>query len=69
LTQNSNMQTTSPGPNLASGTGQVNQLTTLTIKGRVQCFSLQVVMNKCFLLNLEKNWCRSVLTFSRKPHT
>jgi len=24
-------------------------------KGRVQCFSMQVVINKCFLLNPEKN--------------
>jgi len=23
-------------------------------KGRVQCFSMQVVINKCFLLNFEK---------------
>jgi len=27
---------------------------TLTFKGWVQCFSVQVVINKCFLLNLEK---------------
>jgi len=26
-----------------------------TLKGRVQCFSMQAVMNKCFLLNPEKN--------------
>jgi len=33
----------------------------------VHCFSLQVVMNKCFLLNTEKKiWRRSVLSFSRK---
>jgi len=25
------------------------------IKGRVHCFSMQVVVNKCFLLNPEKN--------------
>jgi len=25
------------------------------LKCRVQCFSMQVVMNKCFLLNPEKN--------------
>jgi len=24
------------------------------LKNRVQCFSMQVIMNKCFLLNLEK---------------
>jgi len=35
------------------------------LKGRMHCFSLQVVMNNCFLLN----WCRSVLLFSRKTHT
>jgi len=26
-----------------------------SFKGRAQCFSMQVVMNKCFLLNPEKN--------------
>jgi len=38
-------------------------------KCRMQCFSmqeLQVVMNKYFFLNPEKNWRRSVLSFSRK---
>jgi len=35
-------------------------------KGRVHCFSMQVVTNKCFLLSPEKNWRRSVLSFSRK---
>jgi len=36
-------------------------------KGLVQCFSMQFVMNKCFLLNpKKKNWHRSVLSFSRK---
>jgi len=35
-------------------------------KGRVQCFSLQVVINKCFLLNPEKNFAQIVLSFSRK---
>jgi len=25
------------------------------VKGRVHCFSIKVVMNKCFLLNPEKN--------------
>jgi len=34
-------------------------------KGRVHCFSKQIVMNKCFL-NPEKNWRISVLSFSRK---
>jgi len=28
---------------------------TESLKGRVHCFSMQVVMNKCFLLNPEKN--------------
>jgi len=27
---------------------------------------MQVVMNKCFLLNYEKNWRRFVLSFLRK---
>jgi len=37
------------------------------IKGRVHCFSMQVLMNKNFLLNLEKKiWRKSVLSFSRK---
>jgi len=30
-------------------------LSAFDFKGRVHCFSLQVVMNKCFRLNLEKN--------------
>jgi len=38
----------------------------IIFKGRVHCFSMQVGMNKCFLLNPEKNWRRFVLTFSRK---
>jgi len=38
----------------------------LHFKGRVHCFSVQVIMNKSFLLNPEKNWHRSVLLFSRK---
>jgi len=33
----------------------------------MQCFSMQFVMNKCFLLKPEKKiWRRSVLTFSEK---
>jgi len=28
----------------------------LRFKGRVHCFSMQVVMNKCFLLNSEKKF-------------
>jgi len=27
---------------------------------------MQVEMNKCFLLNSEKNWRKSVLSFSKK---
>jgi len=35
-------------------------------KGRVHCFSIQVVMNKSFLLNPKKEfWPKSVLSFSR----
>jgi len=34
-------------------------------KGRVQCFSLQVVMNKCFLLNLEKNEVFKKILYNR----
>jgi len=30
---------------------------------------MQVVINKCFLLNPEKIWHRSVLLFLRKMHT
>jgi len=35
-------------------------------KDQVQCFSMQVVLNKCFVLYPEKNCRRSVLSFSRK---
>jgi len=35
--------------------------TFLFIKGRVHCFSMQIVINKCFLLNPEKS-----VSFSRK---
>jgi len=40
------------------------------LKGREQCFLMQVVMNKCFLLNPEQNKIsrRSFLSFSRKKH-
>jgi len=38
-------------------------------KVRVHCFTMQVVINKCFLLNPEKNiWRKFVLSFSRKTH-
>jgi len=42
------------------------ELAKTLLKGRVHCFSMQVVMNKCFLPNPEKNWRKSVLSFSRK---
>jgi len=29
-------------------------------KGRVHCFSMSVIMSKCFLLNSEKNWRKSI---------
>jgi len=32
----------------------------------MQCFSVQVEMNKCVLLNLEKNLAQIHLAFSRK---
>jgi len=41
----------------------------MKLKGRVQCFSMQIVINKRFLLNPEKNWRIAVLSFSRKTHT
>jgi len=41
---------------------------TNSIKDRVHCFSMQVVINKYFLLNLEKKLCITVLSFSRKTH-
>jgi len=34
-------------------------------EGRVHCFSMQVVMNKCFLVNLEKNLAQ-IRLISRK---
>jgi len=39
-----------------------------SIKRKVQCFSQQVVINRCFHLSLEKNWCIFVLSFSRKTY-
>jgi len=36
-------------------------------QGRMHCFSTQVVINRCFLLNSwKKTWRKSVLSFSRK---
>jgi len=46
---------------------QVQKLMTFSrFIDRVHCFSMQVVMNKCLLLNLEKNWRISVLSFLKK---
>jgi len=37
------------------------------LNGLVHCFSMQIVINKCFLINPEKKiWCRFVLSFLRK---
>jgi len=36
------------------------------LKGWVQCFSMQVVMNKCFLLNPEKNMVQISLVVFEK---
>jgi len=35
------------------------------LKAGCSAFLMLVVMNKCFVLNPEKNWCRSVLSFLR----
>jgi len=43
-----------------------NQSIVPLVLGQVHCFSMQVVMNKCFLMNPEKNWRRSVLSFTKK---
>jgi len=41
----------------------------LSLKAGCSALSMQVVMNKCFLLNPEKKcWRRFVLSFSRKTH-
>jgi len=47
---------------------QKNFVCFFTLKGRVHCFLMQIVTNKCFLPNPEKIWCRYVLSFSRKTH-
>jgi len=36
------------------------------LKGRVHCFSMQVVINKCFPLNLEKNGADP--SYTQKTH-
>jgi len=38
--------------------GRVRDDPLTKVKGRVHYFSMQVVMNKCFLPNPEKNWWR-----------
>jgi len=39
----------------------------LTLKNRVHCFLIQVVMNKCFLLNPEKNLAQiRLVVFEKK---
>jgi len=38
----------------------------MVVKGRVHCFSMQVVMNKCFLRNLEKIGADSSCRFLEK---
>jgi len=38
----------------------------LDLKGRVHCFSMQVVMNKCFLINPEKNLAQIRLVVFKK---
>jgi len=35
-------------------------------EGRVQCFSMQVIMNKCFFLNPEKNFAQIRLVVFEK---
>jgi len=37
-----------------------------TFKGPEQCFSMQVLMNKCFLLNTEKNLAQICLVVFEK---
>jgi len=38
-------------------------------KGRVHCFSMHIVMNKCFLLNPEKNLAQILLVvFEKNAH-
>jgi len=38
----------------------------IPLKGWVQCFSMQITMNKCFLLNPEKYRRKFVFSFSIK---
>jgi len=37
-----------------SGGAGILYKSSIKLKGRVHCFSMQVIMNKCFLLNPEK---------------
>jgi len=39
------------------------------LKDRVHCFSMQVVMNKCFLLNLEKKFGANLSCHFQDKHT
>jgi len=41
-------------------------ISSIHIKARVHCFSMQVVMNKCLLNPEKKIWRKSVLSFSKK---
>jgi len=41
--------------------GAASDIKDILLKGQVHCFSIQVVMNKCFLQFLKKIWRRSVL--------
>jgi len=41
----------------------------ITIKGRVHCFSTQIVMNKCYLLNPEKKFGADPSCHFRKKRT
>jgi len=44
-------------------------IVTYTIKGRVQCFSMQFVINKCFFLNPEKNLAQiRLVVFAKNAH-
>jgi len=45
---------------------QGQELIPHTTKGRVHCFSMQVVMNKCFLLNPEKKFGADFTVFREK---
>jgi len=44
----------------------LKKFTTLEIKSQVQCFSMQIIMNKCFLLNSEKKLAQNRLVVFEK---